>query len=332
MKLSYAQLGPHLASTLSPVYIVSGDELLLKLEAVQMIRKAAKRVGYSERTRLLPEAGFDWEQLYTLLYSGSLLAEKRLIELDCRDALPNKTAAAILETYGKTPSPHHLLLIDIGKIDDKIAKSAWYKALEKIGMVVTIWPLAREQLPQWIMQRAKKYKLTLTPAAAHLLSDYIEGNLVAAAQALEKIYLLKPDAPVDIDLIQALITNESHFTVFDFIESLIAGDKARTLAILDSLKDEGTEPVLILWGITREIRLLLELTKERNLGQPYDKLFQKHRIFARRQAGIRRFLNAFSSEDQWHFLRHAAHLDQVIKGATPGNIWDDLQLFCLRMV
>lgn len=332
MKLSYFQLEQALTKQLAPVYIVSGDDPWLKQEAIALIRKAAKQAGLNERIRFLPEANTDWEQLYNLLYSISLLAEKRLIELDCRVSLPNKAAATILQEYSNQPAPDHVLLIDMGKVDDKIAKSAWYKALEKIGVAIPIWPIPREQLPKWIIQRANKYKLTFTPAATNTLADYLEGNVAAIAQAIEKIYLFKPTLPIDVDTIETILTHDSRFTIFDWIDALLMGDKARILHILDSLKDDGTEPILLIWGITRELRLLIELIKAHQQGSSLDQLFQKHRIFSRRQTGMRRFISSFSIQDGWHLLNQAAQLDQMLKGSKPGNIWDNLQLFCLRMV
>lgn len=332
MKLTYFQLEPHLSKNLSPIYIVSGDELFLKQEAIQLIRKAAKQAGCTERVRLIPEAGFDWEELYTLLHSNSMFAEKSILELDFRDALPNKTASAILQEYGKNPISNNILLIDVGKIDDKISRSAWYKSLEKISTIINIWPIPREQLPLWIINRAKKYKLQMPADAANLLADYVEGNLVAAAQAIEKIYLLKLEKPITVELVQAILANESRFTLFDFTDSLIAGDRARTFTILENLKQDGTEPILILWGITRELRLLAELSAQLKQGISYDILFQKHRIFARRQGPLRRFLTTFSVDHCREFLSQAAEIDKVIKGVAPGKVWDHLQLFCLRMI
>lgn len=133
MKLTLPQLEPHLAKTLASIYIVSSDDLIQKQEAISAIRKATKKAQFEERIRLTPEAGFDWDQLYSMLYSQSLLAKKRLIELDFRDIGPNKVASAILKEYANKPSPDTVLLIDIGKLDDKINKSAWYKALKKLG-------------------------------------------------------------------------------------------------------------------------------------------------------------------------------------------------------
>lgn len=331
MKITYFQLEPHLAKKLAPIYIVSGEELLLKQEAIHLIRHAAKQAGFSEKIRLTAEAGFDWEQLYVQLYATSLLAEKCVLELDFRHLTPNPTANKILAEYGAKPASDKLLLIDLGKLETKITKSAWYQALEKAGVVVSIWPIPQEKLPQWIMNRAKKYKLSMSLDAANLLSDYVQGNLIAAAQTIEKIYLLQPAQQIDAKLIKNILTDESRFTLFDFIENLIAGDAARALRILENLKEEGTEPVLILWGITRELRLLAEWGQQLKQGLSLEKLFQEQRIFSRRQVAIRHFLTKYSSEDCWNYLSHAAEIDRQLKGATSGNAWDALQLFCLRV-
>ncbi|EKD71551.1 MAG: DNA polymerase III subunit delta, partial [uncultured bacterium] len=303
MKLTYFQLEPHLTKKLSPVYIVSGDEILLKQDAFLLIKKAAKANEFHERIRLTPEAGFDWEQLYSLLYSSSLLAEKRLIELDFRDILPNKTASDILKEYALRPSSDVILLIDLAKIDDKISRSSWYQALEKIGISVTIWPIPREQLPKWIIDRAKKYKLDIAQDAALLLTDYVEGNLVAAEQMIEKLYLLNPQKSVNSGLIHELLIDESRFTVFDLTENLLAGNKERSLHILTVLQKEGVEPAIILWAITREIRMLAEMAKQLKNGVAYETLYQKHRIFSRRQAAVRRFLTHLSESDCWQLLQ-----------------------------
>lgn len=331
MKLTYFQLEPHLAKSLAPVYIVSGDEILLKQDAIQLIRRAAKQAGFTDRVRISPETGFDWDQFYSLLHSPSLMADKRLIEIDFRDGTPNKTASTIFEEYAKNPAKDALLLIDCNKVDDKIAKSAWYKALEKCGVNLTIWPIPHDQLPKWIIQRAKKYKLTLQADAATLLAEYVEGNLIAAAQTLEKIYLLKPEGVVNTALVNTLLTNECRYTVFDFIDALTAGDSSRSLDILSNLKFEGVEPVLILWAITRELRILAEMSQKTKQGTSLDLLLQQHRIFARRQHSVRRFLSKFNQQDCWRLLEQAATLDKIIKGAISGNIWEAMQLFCLQM-
>ena len=333
MKLNFQQLEQHLTKKLAAVYLIGGDDPILKLEAMQMLRKAARQHGFSERIRLQSESGLiDESELYTTLYSPSLSAEKILLELDFRNKAPAKAIAAILESYIAKPASDILTLIDMSKLEDTTTRSAWYKALEKSGIVVTIWPIAREQLPQWIIARAKKYKMTLQTDAAALLADYVEGNLTAAAQTIEKIYLLKPDKLIDTTFIQAVLADESHFSIFDLTEAMIHDNPSRTMHILETLRLDGTEPVIVLWGIARELRLLAGISQQQSAGSSWDETFKKHRIFARRQPGLRRFLGRFSAQQCQACLVHAADIDTILKGGKKGNGWEALQMLCLRLV
>lgn len=332
MKLNLSQLEQHITQQLSAIYLISGEDPIQKLEALQWLRKAAKQSGFTERMRLTPEAAQDEEQLYNALYSVSLSTDKILLELDYRSKAPAKPAAAILENYASNSSKEIMVVIDTAKLDDSAARSAWYKAIEKNGTVVTVWPIAREQLPQWIIARGKKYKINIQHDAASLLADYVEGNLTAAAQAVEKIYLLKHDKPVDAELIQQILADESRYTVFDLTESMITEDKARTLHILDSLQIDGTEPVIVLWGIARELRILADMSAQHQQGSSWDEIFKKHRVFTRRQQGIRRFLTRFTRQKCQECLAYAADIDRILKGAGTGNGWQALQMLCLRLV
>jgi len=331
MKLNYHDLKGHLANKLAAIYIVSSDDLFLKQDVIRQIRKTADQAGYKDRSRYIIESGFDWNALYSNLFSASLLTEKRFIELDARHAAPGKIGGEVLEAYAASPSPDTILIIDSKKIDDKIAKSAWYRACDKSGITIPLWPIPREQLPKWILQRAKSYKLDMTHDAAVLLSDYIEGNLAAAAQAIEKIYLLQHKQLIDASIVETILTDESQFSIFDFVESLISGNQKRALHILEHLKIEGTEPTLILWGITRELRMLDAMAQALKQGSNYETVFKQNRIFAKRQAAIRSFLGSKTSEDCRQLLCQAAKLDRMMKGALAGNVWDNFQFFCLRL-
>lgn len=331
MKLTYYQLTPHLSKNLCPIYIISGEELFLQQEAMVMIREAAQKAGFVQRNRLTAEATIETEQLYNALNSASLFCEKQLIELSLRELNLNKTTTNILHDYAKNPSPQQLLLISADKLENKLTKNSWFTALEQAGAWIPIWPITRDQLPQWIQQYAKKYRLSFHPEASKILTEYVEGNLIVAAQTIEKLHLLQPQKMIDEALIHEIMSDENHFSIFDFLESFVAGNLSRMLHILTVLKNEDTEPTLVLWGITRELRLLADCALQRKQGIPLETLFQKHKIFSRRQAAIRHSLTRLSCEDCYHYLAYAADLDLTIKGARPGNIWDQLQIFLMRV-
>ena len=97
------------------------------------------------------------------------------------------------------------------------------------------------------------------------------------------------------------------------------------------MQEEGIEPLLILWSITRELRLLTEMAKQIAQGEACATLLQKQKMFPRRQAALLTFLRKFNVTDCLRFMTYAGEIDSLIKGGNKGNIWDSLQLFCLRL-
>lgn len=332
MKLLPAQLETHLNKSLAPIYLICGEELVLKNEALSHIRRAAKSQGYNERTRLGIGSVFEWENLNTLLCSNSLLADKKIIELDFRDQTLPKTACTILEDYAKHPAIDTVLIIELGKLDDKISRSAWFKACDQVGMTLTFWPLSQTEFVNWIKQRAQKYKLTFETSALHLLTEYVQGNLVAAQQMLEKIFLLQPTERITTELLTPILADESRYSVFDLMDAILNGEEKQTLHILKTLEEDGVEPAIILWAITRELRALAKIAREKQSGQPLEQIFQKQRVFAKRQPGVRRFLHKNHIDDYLRHLVAAEKVDACIKGALPGHPYEALSLLCLRLL
>jgi DNA polymerase-3 subunit delta len=332
MKLPYLQLTQHLSKNLAPIYFISGDELLLVQEAVDAIRQAASNAGFTERVSTIAEPQSDWKNLiYKDTHNLSLFATKKIVELNLRQIKLNNTHGKILEEYALKPLLNTLLIINTAKLEAKIEKAAWYQRLEKISIVIPIWPIAAEQLTPWILQRAKKINLQLTPQAAERLATLVEGNLLAAAQEIEKIALLYANKSVDHQVIENAVTDNARFDIFNLVDSALVGNSQRCLRILQNLAAEDTEPTLVLWALARELRLLADIQKQLQQGTPLTLLFSKARLWEKRQASIRSYLKRHTQTHSWKLLIHAAKIDRIIKGAEIGRVWDELQQLTLQI-
>ena len=328
MKIAHGQLETHLTKTLAPIYLIRSDELLLAQEAMDTIRKAAQQRGFSERSRI-PVESADWGNiLYAEAHSLSLLATKRILELDLRGVKINAANSALIKQYASTPCADTLLLIYTNKLDQKSEQTAWYKAIDKAGVVIQIWPVAADQLPQWIMQRAKENNIALSQQTAAWLAENVEGNLLAAAQEIEKLSLLSLSSSGNAE---NSMMDYAHFDIFDLVSSILNGNLERSLRILNNLLAEDIEPTLILWAMTRELRTLAEIHQQRKQGTALSMLFSKFHIWDKRQPGVRAFLKRHNQEACWAFLLHAAKIDRIIKGIETGNLRIELEQFVLKM-
>ena len=81
MKIYPEKLAAELKKGLARVYLISGDEPLLRQEVCDQIRVDARSAGFVERDLFHVEPGFDWQELHYSANSLSLFADKKLIEV-----------------------------------------------------------------------------------------------------------------------------------------------------------------------------------------------------------------------------------------------------------
>jgi DNA polymerase-3 subunit delta len=331
MRLRPEQLAAHLAKPLLPVYVVSGDEPLQLNEATDALRAAARAQGFGEREVLQVETGFDWAALAAAGSNLSLFAERKLIELRLPSGKPGDAGAKALTTYAAAPSPDNLLLISCGKLEKQQQSSKWFKALEAAGAVVQVWPVEPRALPGWVRQRLLSRGLQPTPEAAQLLAERVEGNMLAAAQEVEKLVLLHGAGALDGEAVRTAVADSARYDVFELADAALGGDGARCARIVEGLRGEGEEPVLILWALVREVRALALIAAGQAAGTPLETLFQQQRVWDKRKPLYQAALKRHNLRRWRALLRRAARLDRICKGAEPGNPWDELLQFSLLM-
>lgn len=330
MRLRFESLNTHLQQPLLPIYWVSGDEPFQVDEACRRLRETAVAQGYLEREVQHAERGFDWAQLRQSADSLSLFAERKMIELRLPSGKPGKEGSKVLQDFAANPPADTLLLVISGKLDSSAQKSKWFTALERGGAWLAIWPVDRSRLPQWVAQRMKLRDMTASPEALRLLSDRIEGNLLAADQELEKLRLLYGPGKLDLPQVQAAVTDSARFDIFDLVDTALVGDTDRVSRTLFGLRAEGLEPVLVLWALTREIRSLAQMAEQVVGGASPEQAMASLRVWDKRKPLIRKAL--LRSETDWEaLLATCGSLDRLAKGQQAGRVWDELLELALAM-
>lgn len=331
MQIPPEKLASHLRQGLAPLYFIHGDEPLLVTEAADAVRAAARAEGFSEREVFAVEPGFDWNQLSAASDSLSLFAERRILELRLPTGKPGEVGARTLRAYAERPPQDTLLIITAGKLEPAARKSKWVTALAEAGVSVTVWPVDLSRLPAWIRQRMRARGLEPTPEAVSLLAERVEGNLLACAQEIDKLHLLRGPGPVDADQVQAAVADSARFDVFTLVDAALQGEAGRCRRILQGLRGEGVEPVLVLWALAREVRSLAAMARLAAQGEPVPRLLARFRVWESRKRMVGGALQRLPWPVWRALMRDAARIDRVVKGQAAGNPWDELVQFAFRM-
>ncbi len=304
MKATLAVLAAQLERELPAAFLISGDEPLQAQEAADLIRARARGAGVVEREVIFIErADHDWERVRQSAQSLSLFASRRLIELRLRSARVGEKGARALASLIEAAGNDFLLLILCRELERESAGAAWVQALEARGAWLRVVPVRREQLPRWLQQRAGALGLALDPAAAQLLAEHSEGNLLAARQELDTLALLLPaGTSVGVAEVAAAGTDSARFDIWRLADAVREVDAARVLRILGAMQAEDQPAPLVLWVLLRTLR------SQRN---------------ARAAAGAARGYG--------RLLARAARADRVVKGQTRGDAWDELGLLGLEL-
>ena len=127
---------------------------------------------------------------------------------------------------------------------------------------------------------------------AAVLAQYSKGNLLYAADEIEKLSLLHGLEHISQEKILDSIFDNSKADIFGFIKTLFDKKVLDSIKMLGNLK-ENMDPILMLWLLVRELR--------------------------------KRYSGNFLVKT----IKQSAKIDQIIKGVQEGDVWEEFENLCL---
>ena len=327
MKVYVEQLGNQLRGGLAPSYVISGDEPLQRMEAADSIRQAGKSAGYLHREIFDGHTGFDWGQFREACAAYSLFGEPRILDLRLTGK-PDKAGAEALIRYAEQPAEDAILLVSAPKLTGADQKARWFQALDRLGVVIQVWPLEDEKLLRWLDRRLNDRGLLADRSGLLLLAARIEGNLLAGAQEIEKLHILYGTGQLIDEQILKSVADSARYDVFDLAEQVLRGHLPKAARVLAGLRGEGIAAPVVLWALTRELRLLNTLRTAIDGGLSAECAFNQQKLWDSRKATLGRALQRLNLSAIRRAFQLSAQADRVMKGQLPGNEWDALLRLC----
>ncbi len=332
MQLTVERLHERLrGQPLGMIYFFHGDEPLQLLECADAVRKRAFEEGVEERCVFDAETGIDWQALADEGNALSLFAARRLFEIRLGERKPDKAGAEILERLASREQADDIVVVSAGKADAAMKKAKWFTALESHAVCVATRDLRGAALPEWLGRRVARFGKRIAPAAAELIADRVEGNMLAAAQEVEKLCLLVDGELIGEEDVLAAVRDSARYDVFHLADAVVGGELARALRIIRGLREEGTEPLLLNWALGRELRQLAGISTLLGRGTSVDAALEQYRVWSNRRPAVKRLLARLSTDDLLGLLAYANFIDTVVKGAQSGEPWDEIEILTMKM-
>lgn len=309
MKLDYLQALKRVNEARG-AWVLHGQEPLLEQNLGDAFRSSWQSREV-ERQRYDISSASDWKNVFNALNSLSLFSSQLAIEVH-GNIKPDASGLKLLKNYLQQDSDN-LLLVVMPKQDSSSLKSSFFQTIDANGVNVSLvanYPKDRQQI---LGIEAEKLGIKLANDAWQWLEQHHEHNLLAAKNSLMRV----ADTFAEVDIIQidhlyACLQDQSRYNTYDLSDALLNGNLAQSIKIFQYLIASGEPMSLILWSISKEMRLLMQLFEQPQnalqigIWKTKVSLYQQ----ALRRLSPQRFLN-------WPQL--LIRIDAAIKGMSREN-------------
>lgn len=318
---------------LRPVYLIAGPEPLRVLEAADAVRASARKQGIAEREIFEAEGNQrepDWNAMSASFRAPSLFASRRLLELRLPSGKPGKEGAEVISDFCADP-PHDVSLLITAGDWSKQHGGKWSEAVGRIGHIAVAWAIKPHELPDWIERRLRARGLRADRDAVQSLADRVEGNLLAAAQEVDKLALLSDGETLDVERMQALVADAARFDVFRVLDAAMNGQGAQVSRMLAGLRAEGEAVPALLGMVVMELQRTAALARVSARGGNIASEFKAQRIWDSKQPMYRRALQRHDARRWELLLAQAGRVDRMAKGREAGDAWVALERLLLAV-
>ena len=205
------------------------------------------------------------EGLLSRFEKGSRTAKESDGEEEQEKAMPKKGWRAewgeLKQRLPEVPPTTVLVFID----GDIKKGNLLLKQLAPSAQVREFSELKGNSLSEWIRNRVKGGGGVISPEAVKLLAAYAGDNLWVLTSEIDKLLLYCGGKRIEEKDIKEVVSYAREANIFTMVDALIEGHSATAAPLLQQMLDEGAAAPYILFMITRQVRLLVQIKELINL-------------------------------------------------------------------
>jgi DNA polymerase III subunit delta len=304
---------------LLPVYLITGEERLLRDEVVREIRAASLAGGVAAFNEDKFTAGeVDVDAILSAARTVPMMAPRRFVLVRGAERWDTSDSAAAafdrLTEYAASPIDSTCLVIVGSKIDGrrKLASAA-----KKQGYMVTCEALEGRALPGWIVDRFASKGHAIDRDVAELLAALAGPDLSSVDDAIERLSLYAGvGAVIDENAVGACVARVRTADTWALVDAVGARDLGRALLTLADAYDPRERGLPLLGALAWSIRQLARYQAAVESGASGDDAARRAGVFqpyrARELAGKAR---AVRPKEVERWLLVLAETDLALKSS-----------------
>lgn len=239
---------------LLPVYVVCGDDIYLKKQALDRIIKAT--VSPDDDMNLVRyDFGVSMQELYDEVNGFPIMADKKCVVLSDFDIekSPKVDFDKLIEIIDD-PSDTSVFVLYFGNSEIDLKKSKRVKSLlsavtKSGGDIVLLEHKSSDELVRWLCASAKKQGLVLTPKNAQYITDICSTDINFLTNELTKLCVFTKTGEITREIIDKVCVKSVEASVYDMSAKIIAGDTAGAMKLLDELYYMNIDSMSVFYAV-----------------------------------------------------------------------------------
>ncbi|MCM1257775.1 MAG: DNA polymerase III subunit delta [Roseburia sp.] len=292
-----------------PAYLLYGEEVYLKRQYRDKLVKAMTTEGDTMNFSTYQGKDINPGELIDLAETLPFFAERRVILVE--DSGFFKASCDTLAEYIPQINASTCFIFVESEVDKR---SRTYKAIKKAGSAVEFVPQTEAVLTRWVLGRIKRENKNITQPVMQMFFDRTGFDMSNINRELEKLlcYTLKKDV-IEAEDVKAVVTEQISNKIFDMVDAISSHAQKKALELYYNLLTLKEPPMRILFLITRQFRILVEVKELTGKGFSNKDIAQKVGVpeFAvRKYQGQNR---SYTKEKLIQALKDAATAEEEVK-------------------
>ena len=308
------------------VYLLYGDEAYLKKQYKDKLVKALVSEGDTMNFSAYEGKGINPKEIVDLAETMPFFADRRVILIENSGFLKN-SCEDLANYMSEAPEESTCFLF----VEDEVYKrNKLYKSVSKMGRAVEFGTQNEDLLVRWIVGRLKKENKNITRDVLQYFMEKTGTDMGNIDRELEKLicYTMGRDV-ITAEDVEAITTEQVTNKIFDMVNAIAEHEQKKALDLYYDLLTLKEPPMRILYLITRQFQILLNLKDMSSKGFDQGTIASKVGIppFAvrRNQAQAK----GFSLEQLKTAIKDGVDLEEAVK---TGRLNDQMavELFIVR--
>ncbi|MDP2949470.1 MAG: DNA polymerase III subunit delta, partial [Chloroflexota bacterium] len=181
---------------------------------------------------------------------------------------------ALSEYVGRLPQTSTLILVD-GELS---ASNPLFQALRPHGKVQEFRRIGQKKVVSWLLARAQKEGVDISPPAAQLLADLVGDNLRLLVSELEKLATYAYGRRIEGADVKALVSEARDVNIFAMVDAIAEKRPAVALRLLRRQIEDGRDAGYLFAMVIRQYRFIIQAKELMLAGLPAQEIGQRLEI------------------------------------------------------